>query len=35
MDGPHPSTSGAVWTCPMHPDIREAHPGKCPICGMT
>nr|WP_231877958.1 copper-translocating P-type ATPase [Gluconobacter albidus] len=31
----HTSTSGTVWTCPMHPDIREAHPGKCPICGMT
>ena len=35
MDGQHTSTSGAVWSCPMHPDIREAHPGKCPICGMT
>ncbi|MFT8959176.1 MAG: HAD-IC family P-type ATPase, partial [Gluconobacter oxydans] len=24
-----------VWTCPMHPEIREAHPGTCPKCGMT
>lgn len=23
------------WTCPMHPSVHEAHPGKCPICGMT
>jgi len=24
-----------VYTCPMHPQIREDHPGGCPICGMT
>ena len=23
-----------VWTCSMHPQIRAAEPGKCPICGM-
>ncbi len=23
------------YTCPMHPQIREAKPGSCPICGMT
>lgn len=23
-----------VWTCPMHPEVREPHPGKCPKCGM-
>jgi Cu(I)/Ag(I) efflux system membrane fusion protein len=23
-----------VWTCSMHPQIRQAKPGKCPICGM-
>lgn len=22
------------YTCPMHPDIRQSEPGKCPICGM-
>lgn len=25
---------GAVYTCPMHPEIREKHPGRCPLCGM-
>lgn len=23
------------YTCPMHPEIHSAAPGKCPICGMT
>lgn len=23
-----------IWTCPMHPEIREHEPGKCPKCGM-
>jgi Cu+-exporting ATPase len=26
---------GAVWTCPMHPEIRRDGPGTCPICGMA
>ena len=26
---------GAVYTCPMHPEIRQDHPGNCPKCGMT
>ncbi|NNC59883.1 MAG: YHS domain-containing protein, partial [Erythrobacter sp.] len=26
---------GAMWTCPMHPEIRQDHPGSCPICGMA
>jgi RND family efflux transporter MFP subunit len=25
----------ADWTCPMHPDVHQSHPGRCPICGMT
>lgn len=25
---------GKVWSCPMHPEIVQDHPGKCPICGM-
>jgi Cu+-exporting ATPase len=25
---------GSIWTCPMHPEIRQDHPGACPICGM-
>jgi Cu+-exporting ATPase len=24
-----------IYTCPMHPQIRQAGPGRCPICGMT
>lgn len=26
---------GAVYTCPMHPEIRQPTPGSCPICGMA
>jgi len=25
---------GAIYTCPMHPQIRQVGPGSCPICGM-
>ncbi len=25
----------AIYTCPMHPQIRQVGPGSCPICGMT
>jgi Cu+-exporting ATPase len=25
----------AMWTCPMHPQIRQPGPGTCPICGMA
>src|SRR5579871_812037 len=27
--------AGAIYTCPMHPEIRQAGPGHCPICGMA
>jgi len=27
--------SGVVYTCPMHPQIRQMGPGNCPICGMA
>ena len=27
--------SGAIYTCPMHPEIRQSLPGNCPKCGMT
>jgi P-type Cu+ transporter len=30
-----PAPSGAVYTCPMHPEIRQDRPGSCPICGMA
>ena len=26
---------GAIYTCPMHPEIRQTGPGSCPICGMA
>ena len=26
---------GAMWTCPMHSEIRQQGPGTCPICGMA
>jgi Cu+-exporting ATPase len=26
---------GAIYTCPMHPEIRQEGPGNCPICGMA
>jgi membrane fusion protein, copper/silver efflux system len=28
------TASTEVYTCPMHPDVEQAAPGKCPICGM-
>ncbi len=30
-----PLPPGTVYTCPMHPEIRQDHPGNCPKCGMT
>jgi Cu+-exporting ATPase len=27
--------TNAIYTCPMHPQIRKIGPGNCPICGMT
>ena len=27
--------AGAIWTCPMHPEVRQEGPGTCPICGMA
>ncbi|WP_442968783.1 copper-transporting P-type ATPase [Ramlibacter sp.] len=30
-----PAPEGTIYTCPMHPQIRQDHPGNCPICGMT
>jgi len=31
----HVAAQGAMWTCPMHPQIRREGPGTCPICGMA
>jgi Cu+-exporting ATPase len=30
-----PAETGVVWTCPMHPEVRQSGPGACPICGMA
>lgn len=27
--------SSTKYTCPMHPEIHRAQPGKCPKCGMA
>jgi Cu(I)/Ag(I) efflux system membrane fusion protein len=35
MDTLHQKENKVMYTCPMHPQIREDAPGKCPICGMT
>ena len=33
---PAPAAStGAIYTCPMHPEVRQVGPGSCPICGMA
>ncbi len=32
---PLPRPEGRLYTCPMHPEIRQAHPGPCPKCGMA
>jgi len=36
---PKPETApvkpGVIYTCPMHPQIRQVGPGSCPICGMA
>ena len=37
-DAPSPApmtAAGAMWTCPMHAQIRQSGPGNCPICGMA
>ena len=31
----NPSKSASVWTCSMHPQVKQPDPGKCPICAMN
>jgi P-type Cu+ transporter len=31
----HAASPGAIYTCPMHPEIARSEPGACPICGMA
>ena len=28
-------TAAVIYTCPMHPEVQQPGPGKCPKCGMT
>jgi Cu+-exporting ATPase len=35
MKHQHAVAEGTIYTCPMHPQVRQAGPGHCPICGMT
>lgn len=30
-----PVPEGTIYTCPMHPEVRQVGPGACPICGMA
>jgi P-type Cu+ transporter len=30
-----PADPDAIYTCPMHPEVRQVGPGSCPICGMA
>ena len=32
---PEPMLEGTIYTCPMHPEVRQVGPGSCPICGMA
>jgi P-type Cu+ transporter len=32
---PEPVAEGTIYTCPMHPEVRQVGPGACPICGMA
>ena len=33
--GPAAAMSGTIFTCPMHPEVRQDRPGACPKCGMA
>jgi Cu+-exporting ATPase len=35
QDAPTVTVEGTIFTCPMHPQIRQIGPGACPICGMA
>jgi Cu+-exporting ATPase len=30
-----PVSDTMIYTCPMHPEVQQDHPGNCPKCGMT
>jgi hypothetical protein len=31
----NPQTGATLYTCPIHPTVRQPTPGDCPKCGMT
>jgi len=31
---PVPGSAKKIYTCPMHPEVKQDHPGSCPKCGM-
>jgi len=35
IEGPEISRPGAIYTCPMDPEVRQEGPGPCPVCGMA
>lgn len=35
MEGALRASEGQEYTCPMHPEVRQSGPGKCPKCGMN
>ena len=34
-DRPSPTAGQVRYTCPMHPEVQQDHPGACPKCGMA
>ncbi|HVY67632.1 MAG TPA: heavy metal translocating P-type ATPase [Patescibacteria group bacterium] len=35
MEHNHNHGAGMIYSCPMHPEIRQNTPGRCPLCGMN
>ena len=35
LAAPTPGSDNVIYTCPMHPEVRNVGPGSCPICGMA
>jgi Cu+-exporting ATPase len=35
MVAPNEPKGRILYTCPMHPEVQQDHPGECPKCGMT
>src|ERR1019366_5311912 len=33
--GDRSASAKTIYTCPMHPEVQQDHPGDCPKCGMT